>query len=52
MSASSRGSEQAIAALRARLASDPGNVDALDGLGSALRQLGRTDEAIDCFRTN
>ena len=50
MSASSRGSEQAIAALRARLASDPGNVDALVGLGSALRQLGRTDEAIDCFR--
>ena len=50
MSLSQRGIERTVVELQARLASDPHNLEALTALASALRQLGRIDDAIACFR--
>jgi protein O-GlcNAc transferase len=50
MSLSQQGIERTVAELQARLARDPDDLETLIALAGALRRLGRTADAIACFR--
>jgi protein O-GlcNAc transferase len=50
MSPSQQGIANTVADLQARLARDPDNLETLVALGGVLRRLGRTEDAIACFR--
>lgn len=50
MSLSQQGIERTVAELQARLARNPDDLETLVALAGALRQVGRTDDAIACFQ--